>query len=581
MIRIHNRGYMHTIDAEIFFRHHHYPRKCYSDQLQIWFQNFSGILKETTSILQMMDREDGTSEYALYCGECGERTTPSIGLEIYETSSAGHFYQFKDAMCRNCGQIFPSQELCLTRDQSFLFNSSEAPELVGDIHIDDGKLILRYSYREATLYKGKRRDRYAHIYACISLEPKTTTSRQYSSHTRGPVRRVPHSKNIFSYKDAKPDHFNAPYRTFVSSHPEETLKALHLLHDHFRALYPHRFLMDPEEYLKDEEIQSASIIDALEKYVYNPSLTYRQTSGILVEDYLMYFVGKKDAIRSRKQAVDFLFSLENMSDVFSAFGIPRARTLRKLITKDIGSIFIIHDLLQLFTSIDLVHSVSSFYRGTSFGFNARSISVETFLREWISEKGEAVVARKLTPLPDPDDEHYRNNDFHWSNAHMTLIRDAARAFYDIRKIDPEYQPSFEGSLQVIHDRIALDYDKLKHPKKVFSYPKKVINWAEEEEDYVFELPESNHDMIKMGREMHICVGSYAGRVSRKRTWVVRMRKKDSEQTDVCIEVNPSGEIIQAKGYYNQQPDKSLQERILEWAKKKSLTPSTYDLRAAR
>lgn len=580
MIRFHNRGFMHTVDAETFFRIHHYPKKNYSDRLQIWFQDFSGILKETTSIFQMMDRGDGTSEYTLYCGECGKRTTPSIGLDIHESSGMGNFYRFKDAMCRNCGQIFRSQELCLARDQSFLFNSSEAPELIGDIHIDDSKLILRHSYREATLYKGKRRDRYAHIYTCTPLEPNSV-SRRRSSFTRGPVRRVPHSRNIFSYKDAKFNHFNAPYRTSVSGHREETLKALQTLHDHFRSLHPDRFLMDPEEYLKDEEVQNTSIVGILEKYIYNPSLTYRQTNGILVEDYFLYFIGKEDAIRTRKQAVGFLFSLKNMSDVFSAFGIPRARTLRRLIDKDIDSIFIVHDLLQLFTSIDLVYSISSFYRGTGFAFNGRSVSVETFLREWIAEKGEVVVARKLTPQPDPDDEYHRNNYIYWSDSRMALIRDAAQAFHSIRRIDPDYRPSFEGSLQAIHDRIALDYDKLKHPKKVFSYPKKVIDWTEEEEDYVFELPESNHDMIRMGREMHICVGSYANQVLRKRTWVVRMRKKDSEQTDVCIEINPSGRIVQAKGYYNQKPREPLRDRILEWAKKKNLIASTYDLDALR
>lgn len=100
----------------------------------------------------------------------------------------------------------------------------------------------------------------------------------------------------------------------------------------------------------------------------------------------------------------------------------------------------------------------------------------------------------------------------------------------------------------------------------------------EKDEYVMILPESSKDLILESQQMHNCVRTYAGAVSRGMTRIVFLRKKDEpEKSFGTIEVDCDNRLIQAKAFGNRHLDKKAQEFVRKWAKYKKLSIITRDL----
>lgn len=76
--------------------------------------------------------------------------------------------------------------------------------------------------------------------------------------------------------------------------------------------------------------------------------------------------------------------------------------------------------------------------------------------------------------------------------------------------------------------------------------------------------------------MNHCVGSYIGRISKKDTFIVFMRKQEEEDTPyITVEVK-NGNICTALGYMNTRINKKEKIFLEKYAKAKNLEYTAYD-----
>ena len=77
--------------------------------------------------------------------------------------------------------------------------------------------------------------------------------------------------------------------------------------------------------------------------------------------------------------------------------------------------------------------------------------------------------------------------------------------------------------------------------------------------YCIIVPDDVKDLVREGRDMHNCVGSYIGMVSSGGTDVVYIRKQDDLDKSFGTMEICKGKIIQARGKYNEKlPEDALE-----------------------
>nr|DAL72345.1 MAG TPA: PcfJ like protein [Caudoviricetes sp.] len=88
----------------------------------------------------------------------------------------------------------------------------------------------------------------------------------------------------------------------------------------------------------------------------------------------------------------------------------------------------------------------------------------------------------------------------------------------------------------------------------------------EADGYAIVIPEEINDLIREGKDMHNCVGSYISRVASGKTDVVYIRKvAEINKSLGTMEIN-GGCIVQARGKYNQDLPKEVQDFVDKFRK---------------
>jgi hypothetical protein len=91
-------------------------------------------------------------------------------------------------------------------------------------------------------------------------------------------------------------------------------------------------------------------------------------------------------------------------------------------------------------------------------------------------------------------------------------------------------------------------------------------------DFVFEQLLSQKELIKEGKQMNHCVGSYSRRCLINNSAIFSMQNiLENKKTLVTVEINPqTRELIQARRRFNNYPSTLEQEIISEWLKQNDL-----------
>lgn len=168
------------------------------------------------------------------------------------------------------------------------------------------------------------------------------------------------------------------------------------------------------------------------------------------------------------------------------------------------------------------------------------------------------------------------NDLNLSNLKTNFIIDfcdylknAEVLKYDLRNTMYLKPKNFKLAHDIAADKVA----SIKN-KKLYDDVKKILKKYKkleyEKGNYCVIIPTSAEDIIKEGRDMNNCVGSYLGRIKENRSIVAFIRKvKNPHKSFYTIEINPKDlKIVQCRGPKNEKTpeEKQVQSFAQNWQK---------------
>ena len=132
---------------------------------------------------------------------------------------------------------------------------------------------------------------------------------------------------------------------------------------------------------------------------------------------------------------------------------------------------------------------------------------------------------------------------------MRYLNDLAHSFSRIIRQIPDYQIPKRLRLIEIHDIVCGDARKLSDSVYEYQYSQALQErFNRTVEGYDFSLATDSLQLVEVGTEMGICVGSYGKKVANKNCIIVTMRKDDKYVG--CIEIYPNGNAGQVKAIRN-------------------------------
>lgn len=123
------------------------------------------------------------------------------------------------------------------------------------------------------------------------------------------------------------------------------------------------------------------------------------------------------------------------------------------------------------------------------------------------------------------------------------------------------------------------FEKRVHEEDYISLTSQYGDEAElfSEDGYVVYAPEKAYDLIREGRKLHHCVGSYIDRVIHGSSQIYFLRMKEDDKSPYAtIEVDGE-QVVQVKAACNERACQSAQQFVRKWAKIKHLGIRTTDL----
>lgn len=186
--------------------------------------------------------------------------------------------------------------------------------------------------------------------------------------------------------------------------------------------------------------------------------------------------------------------------------------------------------------------------------------IAMFVKALIAEYGETIAATKLRA------------------SRSFIVTDTAQSYRSLMRNDLTEEARIYGSIQEMHDRFASHLKRTKHPLVSYqeNYTKEELNMCTFETDtHRFYLAKDNYELIDVGTQMGICVGSYSQQAKIKRCLIMLGVNKKTKAYDVCIELSSTAKsIAQAKAKYNARLKDELYETVINWCKENNIYNTT-------
>ncbi|MBU4642901.1 PcfJ domain-containing protein [Bacillus toyonensis] len=161
------------------------------------------------------------------------------------------------------------------------------------------------------------------------------------------------------------------------------------------------------------------------------------------------------------------------------------------------------------------------------------------------------------------------------------MRDIVRMMEVIKEEMPTYEVPKLYDLEMLHDVLASDMNKLEYEYEEISYVRKErLKLETETKDYRLLLAASNHQLIEVGTNLHICVGSYAQEAIEKLLYIVLLENKKTGEVTHCLELHCQRSkwyLVQAKGKYNHVPSEEISSLLIEYCRERNIQITTQDI----
>ena len=246
---------------------------------------------------------------------------------------------------------------------------------------------------------------------------------------------------------------------------------------------------------------------------------------------------------------------ENDAVIFQKYLLKGTKlTLKKAIKKELFGNPLLVDLYKFaidlgFTNTDVLRSFM--INGVSSLADCKAIIeksdedfkpiIKDFVKELINLKGETGAYKVLMSES--------KNDSLSTSAVESYIKDTALMFFMFKERNMVRNEYFKGDLKKIHDVLSRDYKKIRVENKELNYSDEIYLLNDKIDDFSFILAKDTYELIDIGQELHICVGSYGERAASGKLIIVKMIK--GNEYVGCIELSPDGKSLhQAKACFN-------------------------------
>ncbi|WP_242316800.1 PcfJ domain-containing protein [Bacillus cereus group sp. BfR-BA-01489] len=161
------------------------------------------------------------------------------------------------------------------------------------------------------------------------------------------------------------------------------------------------------------------------------------------------------------------------------------------------------------------------------------------------------------------------------------IRDIVRMIEAIQKEIPTYEIPKLYDLEILHDVLASDMNKLEMEYEEVPYSKEeILKFEIKTPTHRFLLATSNHHLIEVGTKLNICVGSYAPEAIAKDLYIVLLEDRATGEVTHCLEFHckrKKWSLVQAKGKYNTYPSEDISHLLIEYCMERNIRIATHDI----
>jgi hypothetical protein len=255
-------------------------------------------------------------------------------------------------------------------------------------------------------------------------------------------------------------------------------------------------------------------------------------------------------------------TLDYAKDILAFYGLPASKTNKKRLSAYFNYPYIFSRLYKVIGNYDNVNKI---------------LSDQNFLSYY--DYDVVGMCENLAILKELKGFNINNFCNRAKTAEKYIVTDTLYLAAKVLRRKEDYKFNFKCSLKELHDKLSLDYNKLKHENVAIKYPESVMALEGQYGELNFNLAKDTYELIEVGTTMGICVGGYGDRAVSKSLNIVVARDKDSNPI-ICIEMDKFYfNVNQTKLKYNNsiKEDTIEYSAIKEWAEKHNLKFDTYDI----
>jgi hypothetical protein len=243
-------------------------------------------------------------------------------------------------------------------------------------------------------------------------------------------------------------------------------------------------------------------------------------------------------------------------------GVPSVKSIKKIVVNKPMKLPFLAALVRTFKNVDIIRSLYNAYVDCiNFDLHYIDFSSAVF-QTMVKHKGELHTATKLLSFIKND----KNN-----NAYTTLF-DLTSCYDRLENCDFIFSQNY--GVNELHSYLALLVTNKKHQNRVINYTQNELLLEISNKQFFLTLAKDTLELVSVGQEMGICVGSYADRAVNKACTLMILR--EGSVSVGCIELR-GGSVVQVKGSYNKLLENPKKAFVNNWVTVNNLIVETRDL----
>jgi hypothetical protein len=317
-------------------------------------------------------------------------------------------------------------------------------------------------------------------------------------------------------------------------------------------------------------------IQFLDLTIYNRFPNYNKAFNENLQIWLKkegFWDSERKKSNKKKRFLLKLSKINNEKELFDLlkkkYNIPESKKFKKLVYKNPLIAMVYNSLLKIgFEDYNVILSILEENSNIALDLSEKigtRVSEEilvNFTKDLIKRKGEP-SAKKIIFSKD------------YSYSYLCDSANMYNTFKRNNLLSPEL---LKGTIKEIHNTLSSNYRKINQRNLIIAYNKNMEKLNSYIDGFDFVLARDTHELIDVGTEMGICVGSYGRRAVENSLIIVVM--KEGKKYVGCIELDAEGKTLkQAKAKFNNVLQEKKAEALKKWIEMQEIdAKNCYDYR---